>query len=253
MSGGTTLDADETSTLSGALTQSGNITIDVLTDKTLTYSGASLNLGANILTLSGGGTLSNTNALVLNNADSLLSLSGITTMGDINGTAASNQNKGVSVTSSATMGDYDLSGVSYLSIGGAGVTLAGQLNLNPGGEMITSGETTAVGSTTARKRNPKARNLSAQAWRWETPGSGMPIPLTSRISSGFQLLISSSLPMMGTSRTCPFSFLPSPVTPKILTPSRLRLEITTDACPPSPTTTTGRDSQPVISFIVPFC
>ena len=68
MSGGV-LDADKTSTVSGALTQSGNIEIDVADNKTLTYSGAALNLGANTLTLSGGGTLSNTNALVLNHAN----------------------------------------------------------------------------------------------------------------------------------------------------------------------------------------
>ncbi|SVE44067.1 uncharacterized protein METZ01_LOCUS496921, partial [marine metagenome] len=73
MSGGT-LDADQSMTISGALTQSGSITIDVATGNTLTYSGASLSLGANTLTLSGGGTFSNTNALVLNDADSLLSL-----------------------------------------------------------------------------------------------------------------------------------------------------------------------------------
>ena len=69
MSGGT-LDADETLTVSGALTQTADIAIDVATGKTLTYSGAAVNLGAKTLTLSGGGTLSNTNAeskLVLNN------------------------------------------------------------------------------------------------------------------------------------------------------------------------------------------
>ena len=77
MSGGT-LDADESLTLSGALTQSGNITIDVASGKTLTYSGASLNLGANTLTMSGEGRLSNSNALVLNNASSKLLLDSIT-------------------------------------------------------------------------------------------------------------------------------------------------------------------------------
>ena len=41
MSGGT-LDADESSTVSGALTQSGDIAIDVATGKTLTYSGAAV-------------------------------------------------------------------------------------------------------------------------------------------------------------------------------------------------------------------
>ena len=89
MSGGK-IDADNSSTLSGTLTQAGNITIDVADNKTLTYSGTALSLGANTLTLSGGGTLSNTNALVLNDADSLLSLAGILTIGDVDGTTASN-------------------------------------------------------------------------------------------------------------------------------------------------------------------
>ena len=54
----------------------------------LTYTGAAVSLGANKLTLIGGGTLSNTNALVLNNADSLLSLAGILTIGDVDGTSS---------------------------------------------------------------------------------------------------------------------------------------------------------------------
>ena len=57
MSGGI-LDADESSTVSGALTQLADITIDVATGKTLTYSGAAVNLGAKTLTLIGGGTFS---------------------------------------------------------------------------------------------------------------------------------------------------------------------------------------------------
>ena len=132
------MDADESLTLSGALTQSGNITIDVADNKTLTYSGAALNLGANTLTLSGGGTLSNTNALVLNHANSLLTLAGILVIGDVDGTTASNSGKGIKVTSSATLGDYDLSAVSYLSIA-ANKTLAGQLNLQSNGELNISG------------------------------------------------------------------------------------------------------------------
>jgi len=138
MSGGT-LDADESTTVSGALTQSGNIEIDVADNKTLTYSGTAISLGANTLTLIGGGTLSNTNALVLNAADSLLSLAGILVIGDVDGTTASNPNKGIQVTYSATLGDYDLSAVSYLSIA-ANKTLAGQLNLQSGGVLKTSGD-----------------------------------------------------------------------------------------------------------------
>ena len=109
------------------------------TGKTLTYTGASLSLGANTLTLKGGGTFSNTNALVLNDADSLLSLAGILTIGDVEGTAASNTGKGILVSSSATLGDYDLSAESYLAIANL-QTLAGQLNLKSGGELNISGD-----------------------------------------------------------------------------------------------------------------
>jgi len=139
MSGGTILDVDKTLTISGTLTQSGAIEIDVKAGEILTYSGAAVNLGANTLTLKGGGTFSNTNALVLNDADSLLSLAGILTIGDVEGTAASNTGKGILVSSSATLGDYDLSAVSYLSIADL-QTLAGQLNLKSNGELNISGD-----------------------------------------------------------------------------------------------------------------
>ena len=138
------MDADESLAVSGALTQSGDITIDVADNKTLTYSGTAISLGANTLTLIGGGTLSNTNALVLNNANSLLSLAGILVIGDVDGTTASNPNKGIQVTSSATLGDYDLSAVSYLDIA-ANKTLAGQLNLQTNGELKTSGDGQYIG------------------------------------------------------------------------------------------------------------
>ena len=56
MSGGT-LDADETLTHSGALSHTADITIDVAENKILTYSGTAINVGANTITLSGGGSL----------------------------------------------------------------------------------------------------------------------------------------------------------------------------------------------------
>ena len=133
-----------TPTISGALTQYDDATIEVAANQTLNYTGASLNLGANKLSLIGGGTFNNTNALVLNNADSLLSLGGILTIGDIDGTTSSNSGKGIEVTSSATMGDYDLSAVSYLSLA-ANQTLAGQLNLKTNGELKTSGAGQYIG------------------------------------------------------------------------------------------------------------
>ena len=144
LEGGTLKASSGTPTISGTLTQYDNATIDVATNQTLNYSGPSLNLGANKLTLTGGGTFNNTNALVLNNADSLLSLSGILTIRDVDGTTASNSGKGIQVSSSATIGDYDLSAVSYLSIA-ANKTLAGQLNLQTNGELKTSGDGQYIG------------------------------------------------------------------------------------------------------------
>jgi len=66
MSGGV-LDADESSTVSGALSHTADIAIDVADNKTLTYSGTAISLGANTLTLSGGGSLVS-GGLTLNDA-----------------------------------------------------------------------------------------------------------------------------------------------------------------------------------------
>jgi len=98
MSGGE-LDADNSSTLSGTLTQAGNITIDVADNKTLTYSGTALSLGANTLTMSGGGTLSNTNAFVLNHSSSKLLLNSIT----VDNVSTSADNSGLDVDDDSTV------------------------------------------------------------------------------------------------------------------------------------------------------
>ena len=51
-----TLKSTGSPTVSGAMTQYSDATIEVSTNQTLTYSGPSLSLGANKLTLTGGGT-----------------------------------------------------------------------------------------------------------------------------------------------------------------------------------------------------
>jgi len=76
MSGGV-LDADNSSTVSGALSHSADITIDVADNKTLTYSGTAISVGANTLTLSGGGRLVS-GGLILDYASSKLVLNSIT-------------------------------------------------------------------------------------------------------------------------------------------------------------------------------
>ena len=127
MSGGT-LDADNNLTLSGALTQSGNITIDVAEDKTLGYSGAAVNLGARTLTMSGKGTFSNTNALVLNSAYSKLRLSNTST---VNSVSTSANNSGVDVNESSTITSLSVGHTTPVSIA-AGKTLSGAVTVTAG-------------------------------------------------------------------------------------------------------------------------
>ncbi|SVB60837.1 uncharacterized protein METZ01_LOCUS213691, partial [marine metagenome] len=105
---GSTLKASGSPTISGDITQSDNATIEVASNQTLSYSGTSLNLGANKLSLTGGGTLSNSNNLVLNNADSLLSLEGIGTIGVVRATVNANSGKGIQAVESATLGSFEL-------------------------------------------------------------------------------------------------------------------------------------------------
>ncbi|MCS5580477.1 MAG: hypothetical protein NZ837_08085, partial [Gammaproteobacteria bacterium] len=133
-----TLKASGSPTISGDITQYDNAAIEVASGQTLNYSGASIGLGANELTLIGGGTFNNSNALVLNNADSLLALEGIGTIGNVKATANANSSKGLHVSSSAALGQYDVSAVGYLEIA-ASQTLSGQLNLQSGGELNISG------------------------------------------------------------------------------------------------------------------
>ena len=106
------MDVDENSTVSGALTQSGDITIDVLTDKTLTYEGAAVDIGANTLTLSGGGTLTNTNNLVLSNANSKLLLNSIT----LGSASTSSDSLGVDVDANSTITALTVSNLSLIHI-----------------------------------------------------------------------------------------------------------------------------------------
>ena len=140
MSGGV-LDADETLTLSGALTQSGNITIDVADNKILTYSGASLNLGANTLTLSGEGRLSNTYVLGLNNANSKLLLSGSITVDRVSTSLAS---LGLDVDDDSTVTSLSVGHTTPVSIA-TGKSLSGAVTVTAG--SIKLGEAGTLAST----------------------------------------------------------------------------------------------------------
>jgi hypothetical protein len=140
MSGGT-LDADESLTLSGALTQSGSITIDVADNKTLTYSGAALNLGANTLTMRGEGTFSNSNALVLNNASSKLLLSNSITVDSVRTSLASlglDVDANSTVTSLTVGHTTPVSIVSGRTLSGAITVTAGSIRLDEAGELAST-------------------------------------------------------------------------------------------------------------------
>jgi len=138
MSGGV-LDADESSTVSGALTQSGNITIDVADNKTLTYSGAALSLGANTLTLSGEGRLSNSNDLVLNNASSKLLLSSSITVDSVRTSLAC---LGLDVNANSTVSSLIVGHTTPVSIA-SGKTLSGAITVTAGSIKLDEAGTLA--------------------------------------------------------------------------------------------------------------
>jgi len=74
---GGTLDVNESSSISGALSHTASSTIDVASSRTLTYSGGAFNVGAFTLTLPGAGTIGNAgNAITLNDNDATLTLTG---------------------------------------------------------------------------------------------------------------------------------------------------------------------------------
>jgi len=141
MSGGTILDVDDTLTISGALTQSGYIEIDVKAGEVLTYSGASLSLGAYTLNLSGGGTLSNTYAFALNDASSKLLLNSIT-VAKVSTSAVS---LGLDVDSNSTVTSLTVGHLATPVSIADGITLSGGIAVTGG--SIKLGEAGTLGST----------------------------------------------------------------------------------------------------------
>jgi len=134
------LDADESLTVSGALTQSGDTTIDVLANKTLTYSGSAISLGANTLTLSGGGSLVS-GGLTLDNACRKLLLNSITV--DSVSTSVDNS-LGVDVENDSTITNLSVAHITPVSIA-SGKTLSGAITVTAG--SIKLGETGTLAST----------------------------------------------------------------------------------------------------------
>ena len=120
------MDADESLTLSGALTQSGNITIDVSDNKTLTYSGTAISLGANMLTLSGGGSFVS-GGLTLNDADSKLVLNSII----LDNATTSANSLGLDVDNNSTVTSLSVGYITPVSIA-SGKSLSGAITVTAG-------------------------------------------------------------------------------------------------------------------------
>jgi len=114
--------------------------MDVATGKTLTYSGAALNLGAYTLTMSGGGTLSNTYAFVLNDASSKLLLNSIT----VAKVSTSANNSGLDVNANSTVTSLTVANTTPVSIA-SGITLSGGITVSAG--SIKLDEAGTLGST----------------------------------------------------------------------------------------------------------
>ncbi|MBT4637379.1 MAG: hypothetical protein HOC09_01030, partial [Deltaproteobacteria bacterium] len=78
---GGTLDIDESTTITGAITHVASSSLDIADTKTLIYSDTSaIQLGAFTLTIKGDGTLNNTSVLDLDNLSSVLNITGASTI-----------------------------------------------------------------------------------------------------------------------------------------------------------------------------
>ena len=140
MSRGTILDADESMTISGSLTQSGSFntdqgwTIDVAVGKTLTYTGAAIGIEGHKLILTssssnGGATFNNTNPLLLNNANSYLRFDAEVTVGSVSVNVASNSGRGLKIKQSSTIGSLTVTANTELSIY-SGKSLSGAITVS---------------------------------------------------------------------------------------------------------------------------
>ena len=139
-----TLDIDNDIEIDGDITISGNATIDIANGKTLNYDGASLAIGANTLTFTGGtgandeGTLDNANALTLSTGQIT-----VTNNVEIDGDITMSGNATISIANGKTL-DYD--GAS-LAIGANTLTLTGGTGANDEGTLDNANALTITTGT----------------------------------------------------------------------------------------------------------
>ena len=140
MNGGV-LDADNSLTISGTVTQAGNATIDVASGKTLTFDNGTINTENYQLTIEGAGTIAfpaNASGIVVNNAAGLLKLNGTGTLQAARVTADSNAGKGVQVVKSSTISNLEVLADAKLNIV-SGETLSGSTEVAANKTLSLSG------------------------------------------------------------------------------------------------------------------
>ncbi|MEO1837771.1 MAG: hypothetical protein ABGY12_01185, partial [Candidatus Lambdaproteobacteria bacterium] len=108
-----TLKSTGSPTVSGALTQYGDSTIEIAETKTLTYEGGAIEIGASALSIIGGGIFANNgSALELNNAASQLKFSRIT----VDYIRATADSLGIVVDNTSTVTNFTVGHVTPVSI-----------------------------------------------------------------------------------------------------------------------------------------
>jgi len=145
--GGGIIDVDKDLTLSGDITGVGAATIDINAAATLEYTGADVTVGANTLTLPGGGTFNHTNDILLNDLISVLFFAN-TDGTELNTVIVSDDAATIVVNAGATIADLQLDGSGAVIDFGAAKTLilVGPLTVN-GGDLSIVG--TAAGTLTS--------------------------------------------------------------------------------------------------------
>ncbi len=137
--GGGSLNMTSNVALSGKITHTAS-SVWNLNSNTITYSGDAIDIGATTLTLSGAGTLSNTNAINLNSADSLVNITGAATVAVLTLSATANSGKGLDIDASATITTLNLNASTYIDIvSGSTLTTSSALSLGNGTTLTFSG------------------------------------------------------------------------------------------------------------------
>ena len=129
------ISTEQNTVLTDNLTHSADSTLQIDTSKTLTYSGAVVEIGTSKLNIQGGGSFINSavSALSLNNADSHLVLDNVN-VGFVTASAASNSSKGLEVSVDSTLTNLSLTDKLRLSVdSGKTLTIAEPLTVSTQG------------------------------------------------------------------------------------------------------------------------